>query len=353
MQGWNQIDLVTQALFWMTFVLWMNNMYGKKEEHAETLSRRYLPPSHPILLAECCFALASTAAVLRLLRWYIVHPIAGPLQTAFSRMGSRFKTVLLFVVWSTFTFSISMKIIYRPYEVLPEQQEAFLSVNDIKEMFLIYFGQGGDFGPDKLEMFTAERKYVDSKGIEQTVTNTHETTILFAKILSIIFSVVSLGFLHSALTGLFGSSAEAVFEAKELEWKFHRTREWLYYIQDSTFTPPFNLFPNISCVVGIFTWLSAFLCRSRYKDNRVAVCSCIQGCFVADIESGDAKDTKLQYPYLMRILFQRYFQQKQATEEDIEVSSISNVKGVIDAVHKLKRLSDTVITIRSTRASKA
>lgn len=89
-RGWNYFEVGTVCTYWLTIALWIweevNRGHYSGDESSPT-RRIDLPMFDPILLGECTMAVASTMSTLRLTRWLILHPWAGPLQCGINTTG--------------------------------------------------------------------------------------------------------------------------------------------------------------------------------------------------------------------------------------------------------------------------
>ncbi|CAL8069370.1 unnamed protein product [Orchesella dallaii] len=307
---------------------------NQKMEFEATIPRRRLPSTDPLLLGECTLAISTVCAGIRLLRVLILNQNVGPLQCAFMKMSGNLKTFAIFYIVAVGTYALGTQILFRPYQNLTkidnnETKYAptnFNNIEDSMETFFWSFFSG--LKKENMEIFTPKREFINSQGKLEVVEQPQTTTQFTATLIQM---------------WLFSNTQETILgEDKDTNWKYKRTQEWMYHIQDTYLAPPFNLLPNGSCLLNVCSWISAVTCSKR--GSKEAGCDMEQCCFMRDVESPqDQHDSRREYPFLLRKLFQRYFQYVMWEESEESKPEKKDVSTIQESVIELRKMTEELL----------
>ena len=74
----------------------------------------------------------------------------------------------------------------------------------------------------------------------------------------------------NVLVAMLSHSFDRVRNNAELEWKFHRSKTWMKYIQKGVSRPPpMNLFPSVKEIRTFWNFLKVSYIQKKYQDIRV------------------------------------------------------------------------------------
>ncbi|XP_071498896.1 short transient receptor potential channel 1-like [Diadema antillarum] len=215
-----------------------------------------LSGTHPSILADALFAVATVIAFLRLLSLTVSSQLVGPLQISLGGMLFDIgKFILVFIiVW--FAFALGLNQIYQTYESYEYNQcvdsgeadcpyGAFMSVG--LSMMSLFWSL---FGLESLSIIQL------SSGIEHYFTEA-VGTFLFA--LYLMFAVVVM---LNALIAMMSNTYTRVEENSDTEWKYARAQMWVSFLQPGgTTPPPFNIFPTIRDLIDLCRMCGSKCCR--------------------------------------------------------------------------------------------
>ncbi|XP_077991558.1 short transient receptor potential channel 5-like [Glandiceps talaboti] len=222
---------------------------GKKE--SSTLQQSSLSASifsmsatHPIIIAECVFALAKVLSFLRLARMSVVHLQIGPMQISFSRMGGDILKFFIIFFLLVFAFAVGMHQLYflYAYEVqyICQQDENRENCADVQPAY-------GSLHKALITLFWTLFGMSDIRSLDMALSDRWFTEII-ANVLFALYHVLTVVVLLNILIAMMSNTYQHVEDDADMQWKYARSLLWLsYYDESSALAPPFNLIPTFKC----------------------------------------------------------------------------------------------------------
>uniref|UniRef100_T1IVH4 Transient receptor ion channel domain-containing protein n=1 Tax=Strigamia maritima TaxID=126957 RepID=T1IVH4_STRMM len=261
-------------------------------------------------------AIAFILSACRTLQWFQLHPSLGPFIIAFARIiCSLVKIIIVFLILYC-AFTVSLFSLYRHVPDIEDGDKGKFRTftGAIGALYWALYGQGD---ADFVEMpNTTNSNDTNSSGMD--LENNDEITESFGLILWGLFHLGCVIVLLNMVIALMTIKYEQVTEHCDVEWKFARTKFWMYYFEDCNRVPiPFNIFLFIrTFILGI--------CKKRSKTNhqqsnlpskrwrqfdpKPVTSETDSKHFAISIELTTSGPETHDYAILMNCLIQRYFQ---------------------------------------------
>ncbi|XP_002740299.1 short transient receptor potential channel 5-like [Saccoglossus kowalevskii] len=205
-------------------------------------TRNSWPGNDPNLISEGLFALANIVSFLRLINIMVINRHVGPLQISLWGMFYDIGKFLCIFFLMLLAFAIGLTQLYKfnasdaSYECMIEDPDkAYTCTNAfdglIQTIRTLYWSL---FGMINLETLQVEAN--------------HSFTVTVAE-----SRMVSTTCWHHrtshALIAMMSNTYTRVEENADSEWKFHRTRMWMGYFENTaTLPPPFNIIPSTKAI---------------------------------------------------------------------------------------------------------
>uniref|UniRef100_A0AAY4E7T6 Transient receptor ion channel domain-containing protein n=1 Tax=Denticeps clupeoides TaxID=299321 RepID=A0AAY4E7T6_9TELE len=334
LQLWNVLDFgmlsIFIASFTARFFAFLQAMkaqeYVDEKIHVADLSLVTLPPdiryftyardkwlpSDPQLISEGLYAIAVVLSFSRIAYILPANESFGPLQISLGRtVKDIFKFMVLFIM-VFLAFMIGMFILYS-YYLGAKVNPAFTTVEEsFKTLFWSIFGLS--------EVSSVVLKY-DHKFIEN-----------IGYVLYGIYNVTMVVVLLNMLIAMINSSYQEIEDDSDVEWKFARSKLWLYYFDNGkTLPPPFSVVPSPKSFFYFIRRLIGLLrCRRRglAKDKEMGIDSKSKlnpfsesNLRIAESHSlNSILNQPTRYQQIMKRLIKRYVLKAQVDKENDEVN---------------------------------
>ncbi|XP_067849313.1 short transient receptor potential channel 3 isoform X3 [Heptranchias perlo] len=282
-----------------------------------TYARDRWVPSDPQIISEGLYAIAVVLSFSRIAYILPANESFGPLQISLGRtVKDIFKFMVIFIM-VFLAFMIGMFILYS-YYLGAKVNPAFTTVEEsFKTLFWSIFGLS--------EVSSVVLKY-DHKFIEN-----------IGYVLYGIYNVTMVVVLLNMLIAMINSSYQEIEDDADVEWKFARSKLWLFYFDHGkTLPPPFSLLPTpkscISLIVRIKNCiLGLFKCRRKRlkKDVEIGMMNsksrlnlfAQSNLRISETQSFNSIiNQPTRYQQIMKRLIKRYVLKAQVDKENDEVN---------------------------------
>ncbi|XP_051893605.1 short transient receptor potential channel 3-like [Pristis pectinata] len=282
-----------------------------------TYARDRWVPSDPQIISEGLYAIAVVLSFSRIAYILPANESFGPLQISLGRtVKDIFKFMVIFIM-VFLAFMIGMFILYS-YYLGAKVNPAFTTVEEsFKTLFWSIFGLS--------EVSSVVLKY-DHKFIEN-----------IGYVLYGIYNVTMVVVLLNMLIAMINSSYQEIEDDADVEWKFARSKLWMFYFDHGkTLPPPFSLVPTpkscISLIVRIKNCLlGLFKCRRKRlkKDVEIGMMNsksrlnlfAQSNLRISETQSFNSIiNQPTRYQQIMKRLIKRYVLKAQVDKENDEVN---------------------------------
>ncbi|XP_055503155.1 short transient receptor potential channel 3-like isoform X4 [Leucoraja erinacea] len=282
-----------------------------------TYARDRWVPSDPQIISEGLYAIAVVLSFSRIAYILPANESFGPLQISLGRtVKDIFKFMVIFIM-VFLAFMIGMFILYS-YYLGAKVNPAFTTVEEsFKTLFWSIFGLS--------EVSSVVLKY-DHKFIEN-----------IGYVLYGIYNVTMVVVLLNMLIAMINSSYQEIEDDADVEWKFARSKLWMFYFDHGkTLPPPFSLMPTpkscISLIVRIKNCLlGLFKCRRKRlkKDVEIGMMNsksrlnlfAQSNLRISETQSFNSIiNQPTRYQQIMKRLIKRYVLKAQVDKENDEVN---------------------------------
>ncbi|CAL1277746.1 unnamed protein product [Larinioides sclopetarius] len=138
----------------------------------------------------------------------------------------------------------------------------------------------------------------------------HNFTQGVGRTLFAVYELLMIIALVNTLIAILSNTFQKVVDNADVEFKFHRTKQWMHFFDESTLVPsPFNLIPSVSFFRNLATFCSAMTKKSPEEEAKFSWQRC---CYVERLK--DVTVDANVYEALMSNLVQRYFRAKEGDE---------------------------------------
>ncbi|XP_060707292.1 short transient receptor potential channel 3 isoform X2 [Hemiscyllium ocellatum] len=282
-----------------------------------TYARDRWVPSDPQIISEGLYAIAVVLSFSRIAYILPANESFGPLQISLGRtVKDIFKFMVIFIM-VFLAFMIGMFILYS-YYLGAKVNPAFTTVEEsFKTLFWSIFGLS--------EVSSVVLKY-DHKFIEN-----------IGYVLYGIYNVTMVVVLLNMLIAMINSSYQEIEDDADVEWKFARSKLWLFYFDHGkTLPPPFSLVPTpkscISLILKIKNCLiDLFKCRRKRlkRDVEIGMLNsksrlnlfAQSNLRISETQSFNSiMNQPTRYQQIMKRLIKRYVLKAQVDKENDEVN---------------------------------
>uniref|UniRef100_A0A5S6Q6X5 ANK_REP_REGION domain-containing protein n=1 Tax=Trichuris muris TaxID=70415 RepID=A0A5S6Q6X5_TRIMR len=251
------IQLLTYLLAFNAFLISTTLVYLHGEPYTH---RVHWDPLHPTLIFEVLFTIAAVLSSWRLFYFLQVMRTFGPLVIS---IGKCVKDILLFwvifmVVLGSFALGLNYLIEHYKYNVVIrdgkviEQQPYMTSIQSA--LRYLYWAWYGYLDPERLEVIVGNCCPHNLEIKHRIIQNT-------AEFLSALYYIVLVVGLLNLMISIMATTAGAVLENRDMEWKYVRCQIWWEFCEDCrTLPPPF-------CLLQLLVNGTVFVVR-KYKGDK-------------------------------------------------------------------------------------
>lgn len=334
---WNWFDLVTYILYILTFAFWLAASIDIQQNDQADLERKYWHHLDPTLIAEGTFSIAVVMSFFRLLHLVRLHYIMGPLQICLGKMSADVAKYLVIFALIIISFTCGTCRLYHYYDgmvqtdkatgVQKEQASSFVDFSSaLKTYFWAIFTMSDlSSGDVVIEALPGE--------VENTVIiNEHTFTEAVGYISFALFEVLIVIVLLNMLIATMSNTFQRVSDNVNTEWTFGKTDLYIDYMEQTVLPPPLNLIPTAQGLGSALEWLQVLTKNPPDRTARFTVTNC---CYIErELDEHLTRD----FPVLMTQLIQRYFREKDVTNENA-VNELETLKQDIGEIKQLLKES--------------
>ncbi|KAJ0181108.1 hypothetical protein K1T71_003193 [Dendrolimus kikuchii] len=302
--------LITHAAAYFVFlalVFYISNQDKSSSKRGPpNTERKYWNLYDPTLLAEGTFCLATIFAFFRLMYLCQLNYHLGPLQVSLGKMTiDIYKYGIVFAIIIC-AFAAGLARLYQYYDGMVYEDEfgmktvqvsSFTSLSDtLKTLFWALFCMAPLESADVVLENTR-----DPRTHDKYHENRHGYTECIGYFCFGCFEVILVIVVLNMLIATMSNTFQRVTDNVAIEWTFRRTEIYIQFMMQTTLPSPYNLIPTASGISSLLEWCSTRIFKTTGKNARCSPFSC---CYIE--HDMDSKNV-LEYPALMSILLQRYF----------------------------------------------